>query len=84
MMRRYVPPNYLFLQEPHGVTSQKTPFFINEVVEDEVKVVRLSLGTTWRLMGTGCIDPCIVDLGASWRVVSFTPRPLYTERNSIH
>jgi hypothetical protein len=25
--RRYVPPKRLFLQEPHGVTSQKTPFF---------------------------------------------------------
>jgi hypothetical protein len=27
-MARYVPPKRLFLQEPHGVTSQKTPFFI--------------------------------------------------------
>jgi hypothetical protein len=26
--RRYVPPKRLFLQEPHGVTSQKTTFFI--------------------------------------------------------
>jgi hypothetical protein len=26
--RRYVPPKRRLLQEPHGVTSQKTPFFI--------------------------------------------------------
>jgi hypothetical protein len=25
---KMVPPKHLFLQEPHGVTSQKTPFFI--------------------------------------------------------
>jgi hypothetical protein len=29
--RRYVPPKRRFLQEPHGVTSQKTPFFILRV-----------------------------------------------------
>jgi hypothetical protein len=26
--RRWVPPKRLFLQEPHGVTSKKRPFFI--------------------------------------------------------
>jgi hypothetical protein len=26
--RRQVPPKRRFLQEPHGVTTQKTPFFI--------------------------------------------------------
>jgi hypothetical protein len=26
--RRYFPPKRRFLQEPHGVTSQKTPFFM--------------------------------------------------------
>jgi hypothetical protein len=32
----------------------------------------------WRRMGSGCIDPCFLDLDTSWRwVVSFTPRPLY-------
>jgi hypothetical protein len=30
--RRYVPPKRQFLQEPHGVTSQKTSFFIFEVI----------------------------------------------------
>jgi hypothetical protein len=30
--RRWVPPKRQFLQEPHGVTSQKTPFFINHRV----------------------------------------------------
>jgi hypothetical protein len=28
MMEGLVPPKRRFLQEPHGVTSQKTPFFI--------------------------------------------------------
>jgi hypothetical protein len=28
MMHRYVPPKHRFLQEPHGVTSQKMAFFI--------------------------------------------------------
>jgi hypothetical protein len=26
---RQVPPKHRFLQEPHGVTSQRTPFFIS-------------------------------------------------------
>jgi hypothetical protein len=30
--RRQVPPKRRFLQEPHGVTSQKTPFFSLRVV----------------------------------------------------
>jgi hypothetical protein len=28
MMESYVPPKRRFLQEPHGITSRKTPFFI--------------------------------------------------------
>jgi hypothetical protein len=31
--RRYVPPKRRFLQEPHGVTSQKTTFFIVTAVK---------------------------------------------------
>jgi hypothetical protein len=31
IMEWYVPPKRRFLQEPHGVTSQKTPFF-NHIV----------------------------------------------------
>jgi hypothetical protein len=31
--RRQVPPKRLFLQEPHGVTSQKTPFFLVTAVK---------------------------------------------------
>jgi hypothetical protein len=35
-------------------------------------------------MGSGCIDPHFLDLGASWRwVVSFTPRPLYRWGRSL-
>jgi hypothetical protein len=33
MMEGYVPPKLLFLQEPHGVTSQKTAFFIVTAVK---------------------------------------------------
>jgi hypothetical protein len=29
--RRQVPPKRRFLQEPHGVTTQKTPFFISSI-----------------------------------------------------
>jgi hypothetical protein len=32
-------------------------------------------------MGSRCIDPCILDLATWWRVVSFTPRPLYSRGN---
>jgi hypothetical protein len=28
VVRRQVPPKRQFLQEPHGITSQKTPFFM--------------------------------------------------------
>jgi hypothetical protein len=31
--RRQVPPKRRFLQEPHGVTTQKTPFFIVTAVK---------------------------------------------------
>jgi hypothetical protein len=31
--RRYVPPKRWFLQEPHGITSQKTTFFIVTAVK---------------------------------------------------
>jgi hypothetical protein len=31
--RRYIPPKRRFLQEPHGVTSQKTVFFVVTVVK---------------------------------------------------
>jgi hypothetical protein len=31
--RRYVPPKHRFLQEPHDLTSQKTPFFIVTAVK---------------------------------------------------
>jgi hypothetical protein len=30
--RRQVPPKHRFLQEPHGVTTQKTPFFMSQIV----------------------------------------------------
>jgi hypothetical protein len=33
LRRRQVPPKRRFLQEPHGVTTQKTPFFIVTAVK---------------------------------------------------
>jgi hypothetical protein len=45
-MRRQVPPKRRFLQEPHGVTSQKTPFF------NAVFVYIHSLAGSW----TACDD----------------------------
>jgi hypothetical protein len=30
--RCHIPPKRRFLQEPHGVTSQKTPFFISDII----------------------------------------------------
>jgi hypothetical protein len=46
----YVPPKRRFLQEPHGVTSQKTPFFIvtavntsNFTIVGTVHITKLSI-----------------------------------------
>jgi hypothetical protein len=33
LVRTEVPPKRRFLQEPHGVTTQKTPFFIVTAVK---------------------------------------------------
>jgi hypothetical protein len=38
-MRRYVPPKRRFLQDPHGVTSQKTPFFILHMLVQRKTVI---------------------------------------------
>jgi hypothetical protein len=34
--RRYFPPEFRFLQEPHYVTSQKTAFFIVTAVKPQI------------------------------------------------
>jgi hypothetical protein len=40
--------------------------------------------TSWRRMGSGCIDPHFLDLSTSWRaVVSFMPRSLYPLGKSL-
>jgi hypothetical protein len=44
--RRYVLPKHRFLQEPHGVTSQKTAFFI-------VTAVKSSNLTNWKDLDVG-------------------------------
>jgi hypothetical protein len=36
MMERYVPQKHRFLQEPHGITSQKTPFLIVTAVKPQI------------------------------------------------
>jgi hypothetical protein len=35
LMRRYVPPKRRLLQEPRGVTSQKTAFFLTTVPNND-------------------------------------------------
>jgi hypothetical protein len=43
--RRYVPPKRRFLKEIHGVTFQKTPFFIEPCIFSQIFKLRLkSLG----------------------------------------
>jgi hypothetical protein len=51
-MRRQVPPKRRFLQEPHGVTTQKTPFFI-------VTVVKTSNLTTIKVLGESFSTPSV-------------------------
>jgi hypothetical protein len=42
--RCQIPPKRRFLQEPHGVTSQKTPFFnVNSVWKETGFVIRVTL-----------------------------------------
>jgi hypothetical protein len=41
--RSLVPPKRLFIQEPHGVTSQKTPFFIVTAVKTSNNVNAISI-----------------------------------------
>jgi hypothetical protein len=43
MMEEYVPPKRRFLQEPYGVTSQKTPLFVAFSVKN-VGIVTRSMG----------------------------------------
>jgi hypothetical protein len=48
-----------------------------------VSVLSYLSTTPWRRMGSGCIDPCFLDLGNSWRwVVSFTPQTHNPRGNS--
>jgi hypothetical protein len=51
-MRGWVPPKRRFLQEPHGVTSQKTPFFIvNAVKTSDLTFFEMGLYLCTRLHG---------------------------------
>jgi hypothetical protein len=59
MKEAIVPPKRRFLQDPHGVTSQKTAFFI-------VTAVRTGEGPSelWQILFvlqlcTGCLQDCI-------------------------
>jgi hypothetical protein len=46
--RGYVPPKRLFLQEPHGVTSHKTPFYwINR--SQNPRELEIIIRRTWRI-----------------------------------
>jgi hypothetical protein len=39
--RRQFPPKRRYLQEPHGVTTQKTPFFIITAIDEEKMLRRI-------------------------------------------
>jgi hypothetical protein len=50
--RRYFPPKRRFLQGPHGVTSQKTPFSIDKTSSQHLPHIRVHecgivVGRTW-------------------------------------
>jgi hypothetical protein len=47
MMEALSPPKRLFLKEPHGVTSQKTPFFMVTAVKNLKSYIAL---TGWTLV----------------------------------
>jgi hypothetical protein len=53
--RRYVPPKRRFLRESHGVTSQKTPFFIVTAVKTSNLTSFIKIGSDVEV--TGCFNP---------------------------
>jgi hypothetical protein len=54
--RRQVPPKRRFLQEPHGVTTQKTPFFLWRTVSQIFwSVLWGSSSATWNSAPTNCL-----------------------------
>jgi hypothetical protein len=63
LLRTDVPPKSQFLQEPHGVTSQKTPFFMLVTDAEEI----LSTGKF--------INTCAVGGGT----LALTPQANYTD-----
>jgi hypothetical protein len=76
------------LRTRHAVVTRDPPNMIFATYKSEKKV-KLSLCLTNQALRhesvrrSGCIDPRILDLGTSWRlVVSFAPRPLYPRGKS--
>jgi hypothetical protein len=57
----YVTAKRRFLQEPHGVTSQKTPFFIVTAVETS----NLSVMLLSRKPGNSVLEACLISGGQS-------------------
>jgi hypothetical protein len=52
LMEAPVPPKRRFLQEPHGVTTQKTPFFIVTAVKTSNLIYRKLIMINPRLYST--------------------------------
>jgi hypothetical protein len=50
--RRQVPPKLRILQEPHGVTSHKIPFFIVTAVKTSNLTTLINLWNNFRIWGT--------------------------------
>jgi hypothetical protein len=54
--RRYIPPKRWFLQEPHGVTTQKTPFFMDLFNTCDRHILPICSTTRLPWIG-GCLGP---------------------------
>jgi hypothetical protein len=66
------------------ITTRVTPYSLSSLTFRRNMLLsssgwKIKSITSWRRMGGGCIDPRIINLGTSLWVVSFTPRPLYSQ-----
>jgi hypothetical protein len=60
--------------------NKKTALFKCKAAPRGYRFKHYAMKTYW---GSGCIDPCFLDLGTSWRcIISLKPRPLYRPGNS--
>jgi hypothetical protein len=67
--RRQVPPKRRFLQEPHGVTTQKTPFFKCWFISSQLCATYPRRGTTLSLsliLHSNWLCTILLTLSANW------------------